>query len=388
MKQAVLMASALALLAAPAHAQDKVRIGFVTTLTTGAAIIGEDMRKAVELALEHIDHKMGPLEVEVIYEDDEFNPQKGKQKTEKLVKRDDVDIVAGYIWSNVLLASANTVLDAGRILISSNAGPSQLAGRGCHKNFFNVSWQNDQTPMAMGEVLNQRGVKSLYIIAPNYAAGKNMVSGVERMFSGDIVGKDMTTWPDQVDWAAELSKVRAANPDGVFIFYPGKHGPAFIKQYQQAGIETPLYSVFTIDSLSLPRFQQANMDGALGTLMTQFWAPDLDNEQNKRFVSDFKARHGSYPSFYAAQSYDTIFLVKAAVEATGGNLDAEALSEALASAEFPSIRGKFRFGNNHFPIQNFYSREVVIDDEGNWTTAVRDTVLTDHQDPYAEECRM
>ncbi len=386
-KRTLLLASALALLTAPAAAQDKIKIGFVTTLTTGAAVIGNDMRNAVELALEHIDNKMGPLDVEVIYGDDEFNPQKGRQRTEKLVRQDDVDIVAGYIWSNVLLASANVVLDAGKILISSNAGPSQLAGESCNRNFFNVSWQNDQTPMAMGEVLNEAGVGSLYIIAPNYAAGQNMVAGVERTFRGEIVGKDMTTWPSQIDWAAELSKVRAANPDGVFIFYPGRHGPAFISQYQQAGIDVPLYTVFTIDSLSLPRFQEAQMAGVLGTVMTQFWAPDLDNAQNQRFVADFRAKHGTYPSFYAAQSYDTIFLIKSAVEAVGGNIgDIDAMRAAMEQAEFPSVRGKFNFGSNHFPVQDFYSREVVVDSDGNWTTAVRDRVLVNHQDPYARLC--
>ena len=386
-KRMLLLASALALLAAPAAAQDKIKIGYVTTLTTGAAVIGNDMRNAVELALEHIDNKMGALDVEVIYGDDEFNPQKGRQRTEKLVRQDDVDIVAGYIWSHVLLASANVALDAGKILISSNAGPSQLAGESCHRNFFNVSWQNDQTPMAMGEVLNEAGVDSLYIIAPNYAAGQNMVAGVERTFRGEIVGKDMTTWPSQLDWAAELSKVRAANPDGVFIFYPGRHGPAFISQYQQAGIDVPLYTVFTIDSLSLPRFQEAQMAGVLGTVMTQFWAPDLDNEQNRRFVADFRAKHGTYPSFYAAQSYDTIFLIKSAVEAVGGNIgDIEAMRAAMEQAEFPSVRGKFNFGNNHFPVQDFYSREVVVDGDGNWTTAARERVLVNHQDPYARLC--
>ena len=209
----------------------KVKIGFVTTLSTPAAVIGNDMRDAVNLAMEHIGNRMGNTDVEVVFADDEFNPQKGKQATERLVKQDKVDIVAGYIWSHVLLASSKVVLDSGKILISANAGPSQLAGRGCNKNFFNVSWQNDQTPMAMGEVLNQRGVKSVYVIAPNYAAGKNMVAGVERTFKGKIVGKDMTKWPTQIDWAAELAKVKAAKPDGVFIFYPGKHGPAFISQY-------------------------------------------------------------------------------------------------------------------------------------------------------------
>ncbi len=370
---------------------ETVKLGFVTTLSTPAAVIGNDMRDAVELALEHIDKKMGPVDVEVVYGDDEFNPQKGKQATERLVSQEKVDIVFGYIWSHVLLASATTVLESGKILISANAGPSQLAGKGCHKNFFNISWQNDQTPMAMGEVLNQRNVKSLYIIAPLYAAGKNMVAGVKRTYKGDIIGEDMTKWPDQIDWASELSKVKAANPDGVFVFYPGKHGPAFIKQYQQSGLagSVDLYTVFTIDSISLPRFQSADMTGVLGSTMTQFWAPDLDNAANKKFVDAFKAKYGKYPSFYAAQSYDAVMFIKSAIEAVDGDVsNVDGMREALKKAEYSSVRGDFKIGPNHYPIQNFYSREVIADDDGVWTTSVRETVLNMHQDVYASECSM
>ncbi len=368
-----------------------IKLGFVTTLSTPAAVIGNDMRDAVELAMEHISHEMGGVDVEVVYGDDEFNPQKGKQATERLIAQEKVDIVFGYIWSHVLLASSSTVLDAGKILISANAGPSQLAGKNCHKNFFNISWQNDQTPMAMGEVLNQRGVKSLYVIAPHYAAGKNMVAGVRRTFKGKIVGEDMTKWPDQIDWASELSKVKAANPDGVFIFYPGKHGPAFIKQYEQSGLasKVDLYTVFTVDSLSLPRFQSANMQGVLGTTMTQFWAPDLDNEANNRFVSGFKEKYGKYPSFYAAQSYDAVMFIKSAIDATGGDVsDVNALRAELEKVNYSSVRGEFTMGPNHFPIQNFYSREVVVDEDGVWTTSAGEAVLKNHQDVYAQECSM
>ena len=386
-----LVISMCLMLVAPNAFSATVKLGFVTTLSTPAAVIGNDMRDAVELALEHIGHKMGSVDVEVVYGDDEFNPQKGKQATERLVTQDKVDIVFGYIWSHVLLASATTVLDAGKILISANAGPSQLAGKGCHENFFSISWQNDQTPMAMGEVLNQRGVNSLYVIAPLYAAGKNMVAGVKRTFTGEIVGEDMTKWPDQIDWAAELSKVKAANPDGVFVFYPGKHGPAFIKQYQQSGLsgQVDLYTVFTVDSISLPRFQQAEMSGVLGTTMTQFWAPDLDNAANKKFVDAFKAKYDKYPSFYAAQSYDAVMYIKSAVEAVGGDMsNVDGLRAALKKADFDSVRGEFSMGPNHFPIQNFYSREVVKDSDGVWTTSVRETVLEMHQDAYANECSM
>lgn len=372
---------------------DSVKIGFVTTLTTPAGVIGKDMVDAVNLAIEDIGGKMGNLDVELVVEDDGFKPDVGKQSTDKLVKQDDVDFVAGYIWSHVLLASRKSVLDAGKFLISSNAGPSQLAGELCHKNFFSTSWQNDQTPMAMGEVLNQQGVKSLYIMAPNYAAGKNMVAGVERTFKGEVLGKDMTKWGKdaQLDFSAELAKAKASGAEGIFIFYPGKAGSAFIKQYQQAGLqgEIPLYSVFTVDSIALPKLQAANMEGVLGSRMTQFWAPDLDNEQNKKFVSGFKAKYGRYPSFYAAQSYDTIYLIKSAVEAVNGNLDdMDGMRAAMAKADFPSVRGKFSYGNNHMPVQNFYLREVVKDADGVWTTSAVSTVYENHQDPYAKDCGM
>jgi branched-chain amino acid transport system substrate-binding protein len=370
-----------------------VKIGFVTTLTTPAGVIGRDMKDAVDLAMEHIQAKMGPHDVKVLFEDDGFKPETGKQKTDKLVKQDDVDFVTGYIWSHVLLASRNSVLKSDKFLISSNAGPSQLAGKSCHKNFFSMSWQNDQTPMALGEVLNQKGIKSLYVMAPNYAAGKNMVAGVERTFKGEVLGKDMTKWGKaaQLDFSAELAKAKASGADALFIFYPGKAGGAFIKQYMQAGLadKIKLYSVFTVDSISLPKFQKAKMNGVLGSLMTLFWAPDLPTPQNKKFVKAFLEKYNRYPSFYAAQSYDTIFFIKSAVEAVGGNMnDMDGMRAAMKRADFPSVRGPFRMGNNHFPIQNFYLREAVADKDGRWTTKIVETIYLNHQDTYAAECKL
>ncbi len=392
-KKFLLLVSAGLMAIGPAAAAEKVKIGFVTTITTPAGVIGKDMVDAVNLAMEDIGGKMAGLDVELIVEDDGFKPAIGKQKTDKLVKQDKVQFVTGFIWSHVLLASQKSALGAGKFLISSNAGPSQMAGKLCHKNFFSTSWQNDQTPMAMGEVLNLNNVKSLYVMAPNYAAGKNMVAGVTRTFKGKIVGKDLTKWGKdaQLDFSAELAKAKASGAEGIFVFYPGKAGGAFIKQYAQAGLQgkIPLYSVFTVDSIALPKLQKAKMNGVMGSVMTQFWAPDLDTPQNKKFVSGFKKKYGRYPSFYAAQSYDTIFLIKSAVEAVKGDLsNKDGMRAAMEKANFPSVRGKFSYGNNHFPIQNFYSREVVEDSDGVWTTSVREVVLKNHQDTYAKDCSM
>ena len=386
-----LIASAIIVTGAAQAAE--VKIGFVTTLTTPAGVIGEDMKNSVELALEHIDNKMGGLDVVLIMEDDGFKPDIGKQKTDKLVKQDDVDFVAGYIWSHVLLASAKSVLDADKFLISANAGPSQMAGKRCDKNFFSTSWQNDQTPMAMGEYLNQVGVKSIYVMAPNYAAGKDMARGVESIFKGEIKGKDLTKWgaDAQLDFSAELAKAKASGAEALFVFYPGKAGGAFIKQYQQAGLQDvmPLYTVFTVDSIALPKLQAGGLTGVLGSKNTQQWSPDMDNAVNQRFVADYLKKHGKYPSFYGAQAYDSILLIKSAVDATGGNLkDKDALRAALKSADFDSVRGRYTYGNNHMPIQNFYLREVVEDSEGRWTTKIVKTVYKNHQDPYASQCKM
>ena len=386
-----LIASAIIVSGAAQSAE--VKIGFITTLTTPAGVIGEDMKNSVELALEHMDNKMGGLDVVLIMEDDGFKPDIGKQKTDKLVKQDDVDFVAGYIWSHVLLASAKSVLDADKFLISANAGPSQMAGKRCDKNFFSTSWQNDQTPMAMGEYLNQVGVKSIYVMAPNYAAGKDMARGVDSTFKGEIKGKDLTKWgaDAQLDFSAELAKAKASGAEALFVFYPGKAGGAFIKQYQQAGLQgvMPLYTVFTVDSIALPKLQAGGLTGVLGSKNTQQWSPDMDNAVNQRFVSDYLKKHGKYPSFYGAQAYDSILLIKSAVEATGGNLkDKDALRAALKAADFDSVRGRYSYGNNHMPIQNFYLREVVEDSEGRWTTKIVSTVYENHQDPYASQCKM
>jgi branched-chain amino acid transport system substrate-binding protein len=394
MKKTIYAAFAAALMGSTAaYAADEVKIGFVTTLTTPAGVLGKDMVDAVNLAMEHIGGEMAGKKVNLIIEDDGFKPETGKQKTDKLVKQDNVDFVAGFIWSHVLLASRKSALDGGKFLISSNAGPSPIAGTLCHKNFFSTSWQNDQTPMAMGEVLNQNGVKSIYIMAPNYAAGKNMVAGVGRTFKGEIKGKDFTKWGKdaQLDFSAELAKAKASGAEGIFAFYPGKAGGAFIKQYQQAGLQglIPLYTVFTVDAIALPKLQKANFEGVLGSQMTQFWDPTLDNPQNKKFVSSFKEKYGRYPSFYAAQSYDTIFLIKSAVEAVKGDTaDMDGMRSAMEKADFPSVRGKFTYGNNHMPIQNFYLREVVKDADGVWTTKVVKTVYENHQDVYAKDCKM
>jgi branched-chain amino acid transport system substrate-binding protein len=380
--------AALALGLQPVWAQESVKIGFVSTFSGSQAAIGEDMRRSVELALEHLGGKMGGKKIEVVYEDDQFKPDVGKARSEKLVQQDKVNFIAGYIWSNVLLASLKTVTDEGdTILISANAGPSQIAGELCNKNFFSTSWNNDQTPMAMGDYLNSKGVKSLYVVGPNYAAGKDMLAGVKRTYKGELKGEDYTKWPDQLDFSAELTKIGAAKPDGIFIFYPGAHGVQFVKQWAQSGLNktVPLYQVFSIDAITLP--QQGEL--ALGTLGAQEWVNDLPNDANKRYVADFKKKYNVYPSYYGAQSYDAIMLMASAAEALKGDLsNKDKVRAEMKKANFKSLRGDFKFNTNQFPIQNFYIQETVKDPQGMMTVKTIATAVTAAKDPYFEKCAM
>ena len=372
----------------PAMAQSPIKIGVVSTFAGPQAAIGEDMRRSVELAKEHLGGKMGGKPFEIIYEDDQFKPDVGKARSEKLVQQDKVNFIGGYIWSNVLLASYKTVVDEGdTILVSANAGPSQIAGELCNKNFFSTSWQNDQTPMAMGEYLNTKGVKSLYLVGPNYAAGKDMLAGVKRTYKGKIVSEDYTKWPAQLDFSAALTKVAPAKPDGLSLFYPGAHGVQFVKQWAQSGLNktVPLYQVFSIDAITLP--QQGDL--ALGTLGAQEWVNDLPNEANKKYVEDFKKKHNTYPSYYGAQSYDAIMLMASAAEALKGDLsNKDKVRAEMKKANFKSVRGDFKFGNNNFPIENFYIQETVKDAQGMMTVKTIATAVKNAVDPFAEKCPM
>ena len=387
----IAVGAALALGAAgagPAMGQSKsVKIGFVSTFSGPTAVIGNDMRNSFELALDHLGRKMGGLNVEVIYEDDQQKPEVGRQKSEKLVQSDKVDFVVGYIWSNVLLASLKPVLDSQTFLISSNAGPSQIAGELCSPYFFSTSWQNDQTPQAMGEYMDQKGIKTVYLIGPNYAAGKDMLAGVASTYKGKVIGEDLTKWPDQLDFSAELSKVRNAKPDAVFVFYPGASGVQFLTQYSQAGLkgQIPLYTAFTIDAITL----QLQKDLALGVPGAQHWVNDLPNATNKKYVADFRAKHKNYPTFYGAQSYDAANFINSAVVAVKGDLaNKDGMRAEMRKANYASVRGPYKYGNNHFPIQNFYLQDVVKDAEGNLTLKTVATIVKDSQDKHHGKCAM
>lgn len=387
-RMTIIAAAALAVTAGPALAQQKtVKIGFISTFSGPVAAIGNDMKNSFELGLDQHGRKLGGLPVEVIYADDQLKPDVGVQKTQELIESNHVDFVVGYIWSNVLLASLKPLVDSKTMTIVTNAGPNQLAGELCSPYVFSTSWQNDQTPAAVGRYMNEKGVKTAFLMGPNYAAGKDMLAGVQTTFKGQIVGQELTRWPDQLDFSAELSKARAAKPDAIFAFYPGGAGIQFVTQYVQAGLkgQIPLYTAFTIDDLSLPRLK----DLAVGVPGAQQWVNDLPNEANKKYVADYKAKYHASPSFYGAQTYDAVGLIDSAVTAVKGDLsNKDGMRKEMEKADFKSVRGDFKFGNNHIPIQNFYLQDVVKGADGTLSLKTVATIVKDNQDNFHGKCPM
>jgi len=381
------MAAIAALAATPAGAADTVRIGMVTTLSGPGSGLGIDIRDGFMLALDELGGTLGGLPAEVVEGDDGREPDVARQLVQRMIERDRVQVITGIVWSNLALAIMPTVDRNGVFFISPNAGPSELAGERCNPWFFNVAWQNDNNHEAMGRHMTGQGFGQVVVLAPNYPAGHDAVAGFSRYFEGEII-EEIYTPLGQLDYAAELAQVRAADPEAVYFFYPGGMGINFIRQYQQAGLKDriPFFGpAFSFDQTIL----EAVGEAALGVMNTAQWSPDLDNLANRAFVAAFEQAYGRIPSLYASQGYDAAMLIDSAVRAVDGNIeDAEAFRSALQAADFESVRGPFRFNANHYPIQNFYLRQVVRDRDGRLTNRLAGTVFTEHGDAYAAECEM
>jgi len=384
-KGVLVLALVAALVATQVRAAEPVKIGFITTLSGPAGVIGKHMKDSVELALDHLGRKVGGLETEVIYADDQRKADVGKQLADEMLKKHKVNFVSGIIWSNVMLAVAPTVTGAGTLMVGTNAGPHELAGKMCNELYFTTSWQNDQTPEAMGKHMQDQKIGDVYVMAPNYAAGKDMVNGFKRYFKGKLVDEVYTKLGQQ-DYQAEITALRAANPKAVFVFYPGDMGIQFLKQYAQAGLrdQIPLFSVYTVDETTLP----AVGDAAVGNFEARYWSPDLKNEASQKYVADFKKKFGYTPSYYGAQSYDGILLIDSAVRAVKGDLsNKKGMVSAMRKADFKSTRGKFTYNVNHHPIENFYLLKAVKG-PSEVEMQIQKTVFESHKDAYYQECPM
>jgi len=383
---ALFIAALAGAVSAPALAEG-VKIGMITTLSGGGSGLGIDVRDGFQLAVKQGGGKLGGVDVDLIVNDDGRKPETAKQIADRMVKSDKVDIMTGIIWSNLAMAVVPGVTKDGIFYISPNAGPSALAGKMCSPNYFNVAWQNDNLHEAMGQHVSDKGYKNVYMLAPNYPAGKDALAGFKRYYKGGIAG-EVYTKLGQSDYAAEISALRAAKPDAVFFFLPGGMGINFLKQYSQAGLkeQIPIFGpAFSFDETILKPVG----DAALGVFNTSQWNADIENAANRAFVADFIAEYGRRPSLYASQGYDAARLIGSALAAVKGDMsDKSAFRLALTKADFESVRGNFRFGSNHHPIQDIYVRQVYRNEKGELTNKIVGKVFTDHQDAYAKDCIM
>jgi branched-chain amino acid transport system substrate-binding protein len=379
----VMLAASMLVVGACAQAQT-VKIGFLGTLSGPAGALGQDQYDAFMLGVEHLGGKFGGATVQVIKEDDQLKPDLGVQLAQKLIEKDKVNLITGVTFSNVMMAVHKPITAAGLILVGSNAGPTPITGKGCSPLYFSTSWNNDSLHESMGQYAQDTGYKKVYLMAPNYQAGKDAISGFKRYFKGQVLD-EVYTQVNQPDYSAEIAQLQAAKPDAIYVFYPGGMGVNFVKQYQQAGLlgKLPMLSTSTVDGTTLPALK----DIALGAITGSPYSADIDNPQNKKFVADFQKKYNRVPSLYAAQSYDAAMLINSALTKTAGKTDnTEALRTALKAADFKSVAGPFKFNTNQFPIRHFYRVDVAKDASGAVALVNKGVALKDHADAYYKEC--
>jgi branched-chain amino acid transport system substrate-binding protein len=387
MRQRLKWAAAVAVagvLASPAAAQEKLKVGVIVTLSGPAAALGAQVRDGFALAVKDLGGKMGGRDVEVVVVDDELKPDAAVAKVKGLLERDKVDFVVGPIFSNILQAIHKPVTDTRTFLISPNAGPSSFAGKNCSPFFYVTSYQNDQVHEVLGKVAQDRGYKRVYVLEPNYQAGKDSAAGFKLDYKGEITEESYVPL-GTLDFQVELSKIASQKPDAVFTFMPGGMGVSLVKQYKQAGLadQIPVLSAFTVDESTLP----AQQDAAVGMFGGADWAPDLNNPQSKKFVAGYEAAYNSVPATYAMQAYDAALLIDSAVKALKGDLaNKEAVATALKKADFTSLRGNFKFNVNGYPIQDFYLTKVAKRADGKFETQIVQKVLENDADRYAKDC--
>lgn len=388
MKTQMTLAAATLLLGtatSPALAQEKIKLGVIVTLSGPAAALGQQVRDGFALAVKDLGSKMGGRDVEVVVVDDELKPDAAVTKVKGLLEREKVDFVVGPIFSNVLQAIHRPVTESKVFLISPNAGPSTFAGKDCNPFFYVTSYQNDQVHEILGKVAQDRGYKRMYLMVPNYQAGKDSVAGFKLDYKGEIVEESYMPL-NTLDFQPELSKISSQKPDAVFTFMPGGLGVNLVKQYKQAGLadSIPVLSAFTVDESTLP----AQQDAAVGMFGGANWAPNLDNPQNKKFVAAYEAAYNSVPGTYAMQAYDAAMLIDSAIKGVKGDLtNKDAVAAALKKADFTSLRGPFKFNTNGYPIQDFYLTKVAKRPDGKFQTEIVQKVFENYGDRYAKDCK-
>jgi branched-chain amino acid transport system substrate-binding protein len=387
MRRLALATAILFALGAAAQAADVIKLGNLTQLSGALATPGSETKRGIDLALEELDNKLGGVPVKYYPVDDKSNPAEAVNGASKLIDELKVDFVTGLGASNTLIPVFKSFVDANILAIGALAGPRQYAGAECNPNGFFVSFTNDDWPAAAGLYMTNQGYKRVFFLAADFQAGKEHIEAAIKYFKGEAVGPVYTPL-SQLDFAPEIARIRAEKPDAVFSFLVGAGGIAFSKQYSQGGLMGQIPFV-TEDPVANPLTFPAQGDAALGIVMATNWHIGLDNAANKKFVGTFRAKYNRDPATFAALGYDAVKAIDGAVRGVNGKIeDKDALRASMRKANFDSVRGKFKFNNNQFPIQDLFMMEVAKDANGGLTSKLKEVVIKDWQDPLHTQCPM
>jgi len=370
-----------------AQGADKVKVGFISTLSGPNASIGTDIRDAFNLAVKLNGGKLGGLPAEVLVSDDQLKPENAKQIAERYLQKDKVDFITGIVFSNVVMAVAPDAISSKVFFISPNAGPAPFTGAQCNPFFFAASWPSEAYSEAGGQYMTSKGIKNAIFLAPNYVGGHDAATGFKRYYKGKLV-EEMYTKLGQLDYAAELSQIRAAKPEALYVFLPGGMGINFIKQFVASGMSRDIQLIVPLWG-SDQDIIRAVGDPMLGLFSVSHWSIDFDNPANKKFVAEFEKEYKRLPTGYAATGYDTAMLIDSAIRKVKGKIEnKDALRAAIRAADFKSVRGDFKFGKNQFPVQNYYLQLVGKGPDGRIVHKTMGTVLTARGDAYVQDCKM
>jgi len=366
-------------------AQAKLKIGFISAQSGPLNVLGLEQKRGFEIAMDHLGGKFGQTPVEVVMADSKGNPSATVQEISRLIDKEKVDLIVGLSASNELVAGVKPIVDAKIFFIGMNGGVAINAGEQCNPYYFNASFQNAQLTTGMGAFMTKQGVKKLYLIGADFEAGYEHTDAAKTGFKGEIVAQQFTPLT-QLDFAADIAKIRASGADGVFAFYPGGLGIAFMRQWAQAGLAGKI-PVFSNIALTEPTAFQAQGKSVLGTYVSAVYFAGIDNPVNKRFVQDFKTKFGRDPASYAGLAYDAMMLVDSAVKEVKGNVkDQAAFRAALKKANFQSVRGSFAFSSNNHPIQNTYL--TVVDERSDGSLFLKATAIISEKaaDSFVSKC--
>jgi branched-chain amino acid transport system substrate-binding protein len=338
----------------------KLKIGLMLPYTGTYAALGNAITNGFKLAVAERGGKLGGRELDYFTVDDESDPSKAPENTNKLVQRDKVDVLVGTVHSGVALGMVKIARETGTLLIIPNAGAAAATGELCSPNIFRTSFSNWQTGYPMGKVVADRGLKNVVTITWKYAAGEESVGGFTEGFTkaGGKVMKELWVPFPQVEFQALLTQIASIKPDAVYTFFAGAGAVKFVKDYAAAGLKgkIPLFgSGFLTDGVL-----EAQGDAAQGLETTLHYGDGLDTPRNKSFREAYSKAYKSEADVYAVQGYDTALLLGAGLEAVRGDVSKKnELNGALERARIDSPRGTWTLSKAHNPIQDIYLRKVV-----------------------------